>query len=394
MKTKTLSLKQAIKRWFTPPEALTAGSYHFQAPPDAPAPYRLHLRLEPDRSGVFIINAATVLHLNPTAAEYAYHLVQNTPEEEVASAISRRYRINPTQAHQDFVKFKEQIQTLISTPDLDPVTFLDFDRLNPYSQEISAPYRLDCALTYRLPEGADAAYAPTKQVDRELDTREWETILDKAWEAGIPHVVFTGGEPTLREDLSELIRYAEQKGMVSGLLTDGQRLADPEYLDMLLQTGLDHIMLNLDVDNLAVAAAVKNTLAADVHLVVHLTITAQNAARASWQLEKLQQSGITALSLSAAEASLQPALQAMREHSAALGMSLVWDLPVPYSAFNPVSLETAAEEQPSGAGHAWLYVEPDGDVLPAQGINRVLGNLLRDPWNAIWQNSERRGQRQ
>jgi len=31
-----------------------------------------------------------------------------------------------------------------------------------------------------------------------------------------------------------------------------------------------------------------------------------------------------------------------------------------------------------------LYVEPDGDVLPAQGVNRVLGNILTDPWKKIW----------
>ncbi|MBE9474690.1 MAG: hypothetical protein IMY85_07340, partial [Chloroflexi bacterium] len=37
-----------------------------------------------------------------------------------------------------------------------------------------------------------------------------------------------------------------------------------------------------------------------------------------------------------------------------------------------------------GAGHAWLYVEPDGDVLPDQDINQVLGNLLNDPWETIW----------
>jgi len=57
---------------------------------------------------------------------------------------------------------------------------------------------------------------------------------------------------------------------------------------------------------------------------------------------------------------------------------------VPYSALNPVSLELEGNEVPEGAGRAWLYVEPDGDVLPAQGVNRVLGNILRDPWEQIW----------
>jgi MoaA/NifB/PqqE/SkfB family radical SAM enzyme len=59
---------------------------------------------------------------------------------------------------------------------------------------------------------------------------------------------------------------------------------------------------------------------------------------------------------------------------------------VPYSAFNPVAAELrdANKKIPEGAGKAWLYVEPDGDVLPAQGVNKVLGNLLTDPWEKIW----------
>jgi hypothetical protein len=34
-----------------------------------------------------------------------------------------------------------------------------------------------------------------------------------------------------------------------------------------------------------------------------------------------------------------------------------------------------------------MYVEPDGDVLPAQGeADKVLGNFLKDEWNAIYKN--------
>ncbi len=52
--------------------------------------------------------------------------------------------------------------------------------------------------------------------------------------------------------------------------------------------------------------------------------------------------------------------------------------------FNPVDLETELIEQIEREGIAWLYVEPDGDVLPAQGVNRVLGNILSDNWDQIW----------
>jgi hypothetical protein len=37
-----------------------------------------------------------------------------------------------------------------------------------------------------------------------------------------------------------------------------------------------------------------------------------------------------------------------------------------------------------GAGKAWLYVEPDGDVLRGQGMPEVMGNLATDAWLDIW----------
>ena len=59
---------------------------------------------------------------------------------------------------------------------------------------------------------------------------------------------------------------------------------------------------------------------------------------------------------------------------------------MPYSSFHPVALE---EEDASiqGAGKAWIYVEPDGDVRPTQGDTKILGNILTDRWEDIW-NSE------
>ena len=75
----------------------------------------------------------------------------------------------------------------------------------------------------------------------------------------------------------------------------------------------------------------------------------------------------------------------MHNQASSLGLTLRWDLPVPYSAENPVTHETIKDEVPSGAGKAWLYVEPDGDVLPAQGLaDQILGNFLKDPWEKIY----------
>ena len=69
--------------------------------------------------------------------------------------------------------------------------------------------------------------------------------------------------------------------------------------------------------------------------------------------------------------------------------AIVWDLAAPYSHVNPVEVE--AGRPPEQVVRQHLYVEPDDDVLPAQGYNVVLGNLLRDSWEAIWEHAERKG---
>lgn len=377
------SIREAVRNLFTQKEPLPAGVYHYQAPPDAEFPYRLHLRLEPDGDGVLIVNASTVLHLNQTAAEYAYHLVKGTSDEGAARQIATRYQVTTKQALADFQDLKDRLLTMIDIPDLDPITFFDFERDDPYAGEISAPYRLDCALTYRLPEGADPEAAPTKRVDRELSTEEWVSIIDKAWEIGIPHLVFTGGEPTLREDLPELIARAEANGQVTGLLSDGLKLADDKYLNTLLQTGLDHLMVVLHPEDEGAWAALDKVLPEDLHTTVHLTLTPENASSATALLERLANMGVNALSLSVNSPELNEVLQTTAEEAAEYQLSLVWDVPVPYSIQNPIALETAEDEPPQGAGRAWLYAEPDGDVLPTQGVNQVLGNLLRDDWDVI-----------
>jgi len=368
----------------TSAQPLAAETHTFQSGPGEP-PYRLHLRLLKDGSGILIINAATVLHLNPTAAEFAFHMMKGTPAEQTAKEIANRYRISVAEAQKDYLDFHERVQTAIHTPDLDPTTYLDFERVTPHSKDLTAPLRLDCALTYRLPAGTQAGYAPTKRVDRELTTAEWQTIMDKAWAVGILHITFTGGEPTLREDLPALIAHAEKVGQVTGLLTDGLKLADKEYLQTLLQTGLDHLLFILQPENPDSWQALEAIMLEDLYTTVHLTVTPWNVRKCGETLEKLAGLKVKSLSLGASEPSLHEALHALHNQAANLGLTLRWDMPVPYSAENPVSHETIEDEVPSGAGKAWLYVEPDGDVLPTQGeADHILGNFLKDPWEKIY----------
>ena len=379
------SIRESMRRLFTPIKPLPAGLYHRQALSGAAYPYRLHLRLDPDGNGALIVNASTILHLNQTAAEYAYHLIAGTSPERVAQEISRRYRIERRRASQDFQDLSQRILTLANTTDLDPEMFLDFNRSSPDIAAPSIPYRLDCALTYRLPEGTNPYFAPLKRVARELTTQEWIQILDKAWSAGVPHIIFTGGEPYLRDDLAELLNHAEENGQVTGLLTDGRIFVDASRLDAILNTGLDYMLILLDPAQEQTWEALANLIAADIFIAVHLTLTLQNALEAKDVLVHLSEIGVTHLSLSSADSSLNNTLADLRNQAASLSMSLVWDLPVPFSAHNPVALEVQEDASAEPLHRSSYYVEPDGDVCQAQGSDLVLGNLLSDPVESIWQ---------
>jgi len=375
-----------LKRHFPPHRPLPAGIYHSHSSAHAKVPYRLHLRIEPSGEGVLILNAKTVLHLNRTATEYAYHLIKKTSEKEAIGSIANRYNVSMEQAEQDYHDFTGRLNNLVKTIDLDPVTYLDFDRIAPYSKKLLAPYRLDCALTYRVSSKASLKTAPLERVQRELTTNEWKSILQKAWQAGIPHVIFTGGEPTQREDLPEIIAEAEKLGQVSGLLSDGIKLIEKNYRTTLLHTGLDHIMLLLNNDDKKSWLALEKLIAEDIFITVHLTISNKNVKSIESVFDRLAKMGLKSLSLTIADKKLMRVFKMLQDKAAQLQLSLVWDIPVPYSDFHPIAVEMQEKNDKliDGAGKAWLYVEPDGDVLPEQGINKVMGNLLTDQWESIW----------
>lgn len=364
-------------------QPLPEGLYHKQFEGQ---PLRLHLRLRADGLGLLILNASTVLQLNPTAAEYAYHYIKGTAPVDAAKEIASRYRITRDIALEDYTDFANRIQTLIEIPDLDPVSFLDFERAAPHSADLTAPLRLDCALTYRVPAGTKPDVAPTKRVTRELSTDEWKSVLDKAWQVGIPHITFTGGEPTLREDLPELIAHAEKIGQVCGLLTDGASLSKKKYFEQLLQTGLDHVLLVLHPEDAAAWKAIKLIVPADIFLTVHFIINRKTVKEGETVIKKLAKAGVRHLSLSTSDKKYFGDMLALQTKANELGFTMHWDLPVPYSEMNPSAVETEEDRVPSGAGKSWLYVEPDGDVLPAQGLaDEVRGNILTDTWEKIYQ---------
>ncbi len=75
-----------------------------------------------------------------------------------------------------------------------------------------------------------------------------EAIREIVRQCGRPLLQFSGGEPTLRDDLPELIRFAREAGCgYTQLNTNGIRLAqDPDYVKRLAEAGLDIVFLQFD----------------------------------------------------------------------------------------------------------------------------------------------------
>ncbi|MBN1935313.1 MAG: radical SAM protein, partial [Anaerolineae bacterium] len=229
-----MSIFSQIKAFFSSEKPLEKGMFQYRTPPDAENRFRLHLRVDADGTGVLVINAAKVLHLNQTAAEMARLIIEETPSEQAARIIARRYRVGREQAQKDYDDLKGKMFLLGGTDEVCPITYLDVQRIDPFQTPASAPYRMDFALTYACNDNCGHCYVGRPRDFPTMDVDQWKKVIDRCWEVGIPHICFTGGEATLYPGLRELIEHAEDVGLVTGLLTNGRRLADRAYLDGLL----------------------------------------------------------------------------------------------------------------------------------------------------------------
>jgi radical SAM protein with 4Fe4S-binding SPASM domain len=391
------------------PQPPQTGIYHFERRQDGEKA-RLHLRLEADGRGVLLVNASRSYHLNPTAAWMAYLALQDTPAEKAAQIISARYRIPKRLAAQDYANFLPQLAELIRPDGACPVCDLQLDILAPFSQTPSAPYRMDLALTYRCNNDCAHCYNARPRQSPELSTAQWKDALDRLWQLGIPHVVFTGGEPTLRPDLPELIAHAEANGQITGLNTNGRRLKDAKFLQRLVDAGLDHVqitfeshdaiihdqMVNMPGAWLETIAGLRNALETRLYVMTNTTMLQNNSPVLDQTLAFLADLKVPTIGLNAliysgagqtvgsgiAEAELKPLLQMARRATEKAGQRLIWYTPTQYCQFDPMQLELGVKGC-SAALYA-MCTEPDGSVIPCQSYYRSLGNLISDPWDQIW----------
>ena len=292
--------------------------------------------------------------------------------------------------------------------------------LGEYADKMSAPHRMDLMVSAMTRGGAwhcnqkclhcYAAGQPMGE-SRELTTAEWKDVLARLRAANIPQVTFTGGEPTLRGDLVELVDAAQW--FVTRLNTNG-RLLTPQLCRALAEASLDSMQVTLyaadaEAHNALVGApgfdetvrGIRNAVDAGLIVSVNTPLCSLNrdyAATlrfaAALGVRYATCSGLIpsggaegaesrATRLSAEELTeiLQSAVAAAHE----LSMELDFTSPgwLPEQTLRALGLHLIPS---CGACLSNMAVAPDGTVVPCQSWlgGTALGNILTDDWPAIW----------
>ncbi|KAA0972296.1 pyrroloquinoline quinone biosynthesis protein PqqE [Aureimonas fodinaquatilis] len=123
---------------------------------------------------------------------------------------------------------------------LEPLVLIDTITKPP------APLGLLAELTHRCPLRCTYCSNPLELETRstELDTLTWERVFAQAADMGVIHVHLSGGEPTARKDIAQLVGAAAQAGLYTNLITSGVGVS-MDTLDAMLAVGLDHIQLSM-----------------------------------------------------------------------------------------------------------------------------------------------------
>ena len=371
---------------------------------------RIHLRLDADGHGTLIVNANSVMHLNPTAAFMAWMILEGKNDTEIIRSVSQKWKVESKQLADDLSTFHFQLEELLRPDGACAIHDLELEMNMPFSARPSAPYRMDLAVTYRCNNDCAHCYNARERNFPELGAEQWFKILDQLWELGVPHIVFTGGEATLRNDLPELIKHAESNGQITGLNTNARRLSDEKYVQKLVEAGLDHVQVTVEScdeqihDQMMRAKGafkqtiqgLKNALQAKLYVMTNTTMLRTNLHTIPDTLDFLADIGVPTIGLNALiysghgltvgtglkESELQPLLDIATQKTAERGQRLIWYTPTQYCEFDPTANNLGVKG--CTAALYSMCIESNGNVLPCQSYYHPLGNFLTDSWDSIW----------
>lgn len=246
---------------------------------------------------------------------------------------------------------------------------------------------------------------------KDMTTEEVKKVLYMIkYDAEVPSVSFTGGEPTLRKDLCELVEYATSIGLRVNLISNGTQLNE-DYIDRLIKAGLKSAQISLEGgsakvhDNLTqvkgsfekTVNAVKLLLKKNIHVHTNTTLNQLNVPHIDELVEFIATLGTKRFSmnlciptkstvaekLSITYTDIAPVIDHIQKKAEELGIEFMWYSPTPYCIYNPVKTRLGGKS--CAACDGLLSVAPNGDVLPCSSLPKSVGNILKSGFNKVWE---------
>ena len=411
---------------------------HITLDPKGPGVVRIHMIPPrddtPDAPFLLLLNGAQLVPLNLSWAIMLANLMdqlqayegQDLAEDQwealLTAAVEETHRTYPRTKRQTLASdLHLMLTSLVAIAQgREPEAEVGLLSLSDYAPEMTAPHRMDLMVSAMEKDGAwhcnqkclhcYAAGQPMGETP-ELSTEQWKTALTLLRKANIPQVTFTGGEPTLRSDLVELVHAAAW--FVTRLNTNG-RLLTPELCAGLYEASLDSVQVTLysaegNIHNQLVGVnGFSDTVQGIRHAVEAGLIVSVNTPLCSLNThyaETLrfahslgvryatcsglipsgsacgQESRATALTPEQLTDILRQAVDTAEE----LGMELDFTSPgwLEEETLRSLGLNLIPS---CGACLSNMAVTPDGKVVPCQSwlSDEPLGDLLHDDWADIW----------
>ena len=292
--------------------------------------------------------------------------------------------------------------------------------IRAYRDNMTAPHRMDLMVSamtdscgkWQCNQKCVFCYAAGQEMGKtkEMTTQQWKQAIDRLDAARVPMVTFTGGEPTQRADIAELVGYA--KRMVTRLNTNGVNLT-PELVQQLKVAGLDSVQVTLYSHDEAVHNAlvgsnhhadtiqgIRNAVAAGLDISINTPLCKKNADYErtlafiySLGVRFVTVSGLICTGMAGinhkeydlTSDELFEIIKTANEFCNAHEMEIDFTSP---GLINAEKLDELGMNVPMcGACLSNMAIAPDGTVVPCQswlGADASLGNILTDPFKRIW----------
>ena len=364
---------------------------------------------------LLILRPNKVMHLNETAMKMLQMLFEG---QDVKSIVKYFVSIGgkEQQVLNDLAAFVDDLRNMVSGSQ--NIYTYRTAKIVPFGTgEIKYPVLSEIALTYRCNNACRFcyAYSPYRE-SQEMTTEEVKRVIDIIVDdAKVPSLSFTGGEPTLRDDLFELIAYGREKGLRVNLITNGRRCASKEFVKKLVDAGLNSAQVSIEGPNAEIhdyivgapgafeqtVKGVKNLRATDIYTHCNTTICRPNKDHLEQLVDfladelKLTYFSMNMVIYTGTAAKLRDELQVkyseidqivkrVKKRANRKGIQFVWYAPTPVCLFNPIAHGLGAKRCACCDG--LFSVDAEGGLLPCSSFSEPVGNLLQDGFEKVWYN--------